>query len=104
MLRRQRKRTVIQGKGRGGTLRGAPPPSCDFFVYRIAGGITENDIVQHLTENDIFDSEVTLVSHLESKFQSFKVKVSANDVSKIMNADIYPAGARLRKCFTKRDV
>jgi uncharacterized coiled-coil protein SlyX len=98
-LRQARKRAVITGTGRSTTIRGGPPPIRQFFVHRVVKGVTEQDIKDYLSENDIVFNDVCILSKLEATFSSFRVSVPINMVQKIMDGEMWPEGIRVRKYF-----
>ena len=99
---RRKERKIVQGTGRIGVLKGGPPPKRDFFVYRADQSVTSESIKQHLASHNILVCDTELISHDESKFKSFKVRVNVTDVDKIMDPTIWPLGIRVRKFFQKK--
>ncbi len=86
-----------------GTLRGAPEPSRDIFVYRVQKGNTSEVIHNHITSSDIEPRSVTMVSNSEAKFDSFKVVIKLSDMHKILSPDFWPEGVCVRRFFKPRN-
>ena len=73
------------------TLRGAPPPTRDFFVSRVCIGDKEG-IKELIEANGIKVYNIDKMSNYLAKFKSFKVKISVLDIDKIMNENMWPNG------------
>ncbi len=98
--RRQRKqRNAVTGANATtcGNFRGAPEPVRDLFVYRVEQTTTLDDIKQYLTDHDIVYTNITRVSHSESKFQSFKLTVPKSRFKDLLNEDSWPTGVYVRE-------
>jgi hypothetical protein len=100
--RPRQNRGMIVGLNSNSTLRAAPLPSRDIFISRIHKNDGVNELDQFLKSKDVTPRELSLVCHEESKFNSFKLTVSADDVSKVLDAEMWPVGVRLRKWFDNR--
>ena len=93
----RRNRQVVTGTAAEGSLKGAPPPSRDLFLYRVDKTTVADDVKSYLTQNNIHYVNVYQTSNAESKFKSFKITVPFNVVGKLMKADMWPEGIRIRK-------
>ena len=93
----RRIRQVLTGTAVEGSLKGAPPPSRDLFLYRVDKTTVADDVKSYLTQNNIHYVNVYQTSNAESKFKSFKITVPFNVVGKLMKADMWPEGIRIRK-------
>ena len=96
-VRQQKRRNFIAGAATNTRLLGAPPPSRDFFVYRVVKSANEGDIGTHLASFEIQARSVVKLSHEDSTYSSYKVSVSQDDADKIMDPDKWPNGIRIRR-------
>ncbi|ELT94284.1 hypothetical protein CAPTEDRAFT_187692 [Capitella teleta] len=99
--RRSRNSKLITGTRTGGSFTGAPEPSRDLFLYRVATDTDENDIKKFLRDNNTDFREVEKVSHKDSKFASFRVVVKASSLPPLLSEDFWPLGVRVRRFFRK---
>ena len=95
--RRQRK--IVTGIGGSNRFKGGPPPTRDYFIYRVVKPTTEEAIKDFLQDNEITCDKVKMVSNPEAKYCSFKISVCVNEVDKLLTPDIWPEGVRVRKFF-----
>ena len=91
----------VIGLATGTGLRSAPLPNRDFFVYRVHKEDGVDKIKAFLTSKKINVKEVELTSHLNAKFNSFKVTVDIKDADVITNASFWEKGICVRKWFQK---
>ena len=89
--RRRRQRQQVSSNNPGYILKGAPPPKCEIFVSRVIDG-TEECITRYLIDRKIDVLDIRKVSHLDSKFKSFKVSVYKNDLNTLLNESFWPIG------------
>ena len=99
--RQRRQQNFIAGTAASTRLLGAPPPTRDFFVYRVDKSTSIEDIKDHLSGCDINIRDLKKVCHSESKFNSYKLSVSVTNADKVMDASIWPDGIRVRR-FVRR--
>ena len=78
------------------SLEGAPPPPRHLFVSRITKG-NSSSIAKYLKDKSIDVYRVELKSHTDSKFKSFKITLSKNDVNNVLNESFWPHGIRCNK-------
>lgn len=98
-----RRRKVITGtKGNVGSFKGAPEPSRDFFVSRVATDVSTTDIRDYLTERDISVRLLDKVSHEDAKFQSFKLTVPVSSVKDLLSDDVWPCGVKVRRYIVQK--
>ena len=74
-------------------LQGAPPPMRNIFVSRVKYGNVLT-IKSFLNKNNIYYNNVDLVSHDNSKFNSFKIDINKFDVHKVMQSNFWPIGVK----------
>ena len=95
---RGRRRPAVVGRREvpSSQLQGAAPPCRDIFVSRVREGTV--DIVQSfLQENSVNVKNIEKMSHENSKFCSFKMKVLKNDLIKVFDENFWPNGVRVDK-------
>ncbi len=90
----RRKRRVLGSAGSSGTgLEGAPPPLRHIWVSKIQRGTAD-------TLNDFFENQniklfhCEKVSHVNTKFSSFKISISKNYLAKLLQDSVWPQGVR----------
>ena len=98
----RRQRLIVSGKASESRLKGDPPVVRDYFVYRMDKATTDDDMKDHLNDSGIDYISVTRISNSEATYCSYKVRVSLDQVHKIMNADIWPTGVRIRRFVVRR--
>ena len=90
--------TVVPG------LEGAPPPLRHIWVSRVKHGDASalNDFI---VQRQIKVYDIEKVSHDNAKFNSFKISISKNDVSNVLNDSFWPAGVQCQiwRSPVKRD-
>ena len=89
--RRGRRRVIGSNATAHRTLRGAPPPTRDFFVSRVTVGDREG-IKELIEANGIQVYNIDKMSNYQARFKSFKVKISVLDKEKILNESMWPNG------------
>ena len=82
--RRGRRRVIGCNATAHGTLRGALPPTRDFFVSRVTVGDREG-IKELIEANGIQVYNIDKMSNYQASFKSFKVKISVLDKEKFLN-------------------
>ena len=92
--RGQRKRhtTVTSPHAR---LIGARPLLSCIYVYSVAYG-EKNDVIEFLRYRNISVDNIEVVSHPGSKFKSFKIQVTKNNINEPCSGDFWPEGMRCR--------
>ena len=94
--RRGRRRVIGNITTHVTTLRGAPPPTREFFVSRVLIG--DRETIKELIEaNGIKVYNIDKMSHYHANFKSFKVKISVLDIDKILNENIWPNGIQCER-------
>ncbi|ELU05349.1 hypothetical protein CAPTEDRAFT_193048 [Capitella teleta] len=85
--RHSRNSKLITGTRTGGSFTGAPEPSRDLFLYRVATDTDEDDIEKFLRDNNADFREVEKFSDKDSKFASFRVVVKASSLPPLLSED-----------------
>jgi len=92
----KRRAVAVIGTSSSESVRGAPEPRRDLFVYRVLDGNIEDCITEHKIE----------VRNLEqiSKdgFMSFKVTVKVSDRNTLLQAEFWPVGVCVRRYYAPR--
>ena len=97
--------TVIVRKGSSSaSIKSAPEPSRDVFLYRIDTAIDEQNIVDYLTEKNITARQVTCMSKHESAFKSFKITVAVSNFQQLLDPNLWPEGVRIRKFYQSKQI
>ena len=92
-----RRRKVIKGRSENGTIRGAPPPSRELFVYRVDKGTTCEELKHYIENSGVTVRDLSILSHINAMFKSFKLTISVSDINKILNEDFWPCGIMVRR-------
>lgn len=101
--RRQRKAVVgTKHTSDAGSLKGAPEPSRDLFVYRVAKGTDASLIEKQFRSSSINIRSIEKRSKETAKFDSFRVEVLKSDVARVLKPDFWPEGIYVRRYFTPR--
>ena len=83
----RRKRLVINGKAPVTRLKGSPPVTRDFFVYRVDKTTTDDDMKNHLHDLEINYVSVNRLLNVEATYCSYRISVPLDQVDKIMDAN-----------------
>ena len=100
-----RRHKIITGSAnqRTGTFKGAPEPNRDLFIFRVMRDATVDDMKQYLASEGFHVKSLHLVSHPESKFQSFRLSVPASEFKDLFNDTLWPEGVRIRRYVPRRN-
>ena len=90
---------AVTGARDSSKLRGAPVPSRDLFIYRVAKDTDVNDLTEYMKEAGVDPRCVTKVSKSEAKFDSFKVEVKVTDMETALEEDFWPVGICARRFY-----
>ena len=93
----QSRRTVVGQSGQENGLRSTPAPSRDFFVYRVHKEDTTDVMKSFLQSKNVTVRDITLKSHSESKFNSYKLSVAVSDIDTVTNPEFWPSGICIRR-------
>jgi hypothetical protein len=97
-FKRKERKQALLGKGKSvSTLRGAPPPSRDMFVFRVDKMTSVNDLKDYIIGKGCEARDIIIVSHKDSHYKSFKVTVSVTDYNNLMKPEIWPEGIMVRQ-------
>jgi hypothetical protein len=100
--KQRRKTRPIVGTGASNSIRGAPEPCKDIFVYRLASDVVTENVKCFMNENDVDVRAVVQMSKSESLFRSFKVSIKKSDLSKVLQSDFWPEGVNVRRFWEPR--
>ena len=76
-------------------FRGGPPPPKHIWLSRVEeGDVTA--IRNYLEMKRIPVKDITMTSHIESKYKSFKISIDAKDVGRVFATNLWPTGVRLQ--------
>ena len=96
-------RLVINGKAPVTRLKGSPPVTRDFFVYRVDKTTTDDDMKNHLRDLEINYVSVNRLSNVEATYCSYRISVPLDQVDKIMDANAWPTGIRIRQFVVRQN-
>ena len=99
--KRRRPKRVVHGTSSSTTLRGAPEPSRDIFVYRVDHDTSCTDITDHLTKYNVEPRKVEKVSNEKARFASFRVELRVRDMKPVLKSEFWPEGVNVRRFFKK---
>ena len=100
----KRKRTVVVGTNTAAVrVHGAPPPSRDLVIERVAQYTSEHDIKEYIEEHGVKVRSLALMSHVDAKYLKFKLEISKNDLGKVYASEFWPCGISVRKYFPPRE-
>ncbi len=85
------------GTGTSDSVRGAPEPSRDIFVFRVEKETSMDAVSAYLTNNHVVVREIEQRSRDESLFNSFHVRIKVSDLDKVLNANFWPTGVNVRR-------
>jgi len=97
-----KRRRVIQGSRTAGSVRGAPEPCRDAFIYRVDPDTTTEMMRQYISDNEINIKSLECVSNPNAKFKSFKLTTTVSKFKELFNADLWPEGIMIRKYIPPR--
>ena len=98
----RQKRLIISGKSTGTRLKGGPPVVRKFFVYRLDKDTTDDDIMNHLNDKEIKFVSCVRLSNVDATYCSYCVSVPVDEVDKILDANTWPTGIRIRRFVQRR--
>lgn len=97
-----RRARVVFGKSSETKFKGVPLPGRDFFVSRVDARTESSDINSFLSDHGINVRDITIMSHPDSKFKSFKIVVSVNDTRLFLQDDIWPDGVKVQRFYNRK--
>ena len=78
-------------------IKGASEPLRDIFVSRVVRSSTSESLQTYLQSNGIKVREVKQISHIDSKFKSFKVSIDKSSYSDVFNKELWNSGVNVCK-------
>lgn len=101
--RRRPRPKPITGTGSSlGSLKGAPEPSRDIFVYRIMSEVTDDELTKYIDDQGVPVKSVELKSNAEALFKSYRVEVTKSCLQKVLVPEFWPEGVCVRRYFGTR--
>jgi hypothetical protein len=98
----RRQRLVVRGAASSNKLKGAPPPSRDFFIYRVAKETSAENIIDFLNDSEVQFNDVHQLSKPDSMYKSFKLSVPISQMERVLEKSLWPAGIMVRRFRPKR--
>lgn len=83
-------------------LRVTPSPDRDLFVYRVHKENTLEKLKDFITSRNVPVRNIERTSHNESKYNSFKLTVSADDIGRVLDPQFWPQGICVRRWKKER--
>lgn len=98
-IRRQenRRKRIVQGSRAAGSIRGAPEPRRDAFIYRVVSETTTEMMRQHISDMGVNIDSINCVSNPNAKFKSFKVTTAVSNFKELFKPEMWPSGICVRK-------
>ena len=94
-----KRKVVVKGTQKSCSLKGAPEPSRDIFVYRVQKDTADSEITDYVKDQNISIRSIEKMSNTESKFDSFRLEVSVSDMYRLFEPNFWPEGICVRKFF-----
>ena len=97
-----KRRQIVHGSRISGSVRGAPEPCRDAFIYRVDRGTTTEAMHKYISDCDIDIKNLDCVSNPNAKYKSFRLTTTVSKFKELFNEDLWPAGFRIRKYISTR--
>jgi hypothetical protein len=101
-----KRQKIITGKKRTqvqfGSFKGAPEPSRDLFVFRVDPNTDQADLFKFVQSQSVQVRGLSLVSHKDAVFKSFKLTVGLPDLETVFDNDFWPTGVHVRRYIPPR--
>ena len=97
-----RRKRIVQGSRPAGSIRGAPEPRRDVFIYRVHSDTTTEMMCQHIKDVGVNIDSIECVSNPNAKFKSFKATTAVSNFSELLKPEIWPEGICVRKYIPPR--
>ena len=97
-----RRKHILQGSRPSGSIRGAPEPRRDAFIYRVSDETTTDMMRNHIHEMGIDIDSIDCVSNPNARFKSFKVTTILSKFNELFKPEMWPAGICVRKYVRPR--
>jgi len=95
------KPNTVYGTKKSTTIRSGPRRH-ELFVFRVHNEIDDENIKQFLVDENVNVHELERVSREDAWTKSFRVVISSNDLSAVLNADFWPDGIGCRRFWKKK--
>jgi hypothetical protein len=100
---RQKPKAVIGKATNNTSIKAAPEPGRDLFIFRTDKSTTTENLKSYITECGISVRDITILSHSDAAFNSFKVTVPVSQVEKTLDPEMWPQGIGIRRFWRKRN-
>ena len=97
-----RRKRIVQGSRPAGSIRGAPEPRRDAFIYRVLSDTITEMMRQHIDDMGVNIESIDCVSNPNAKFKSFKVTTAVSNFNELFKPEMWPAGICVRKYIPPR--
>ena len=99
VMKRPPRQFIAGSKQSEGTIKGVPrvPQRGHVFVGRCEPSTTVEDILSHLTDENIVDAEVHLVATKSNRYTAFRISVPPSQLENILNPELWPLDIEVRK-------
>lgn len=95
----QKRRNVTVGTGSHEGVQGAPAPSRDIVIERVMRSTTIESLRKLIVKNGITVRSLEVLSHVDAKYQKFKLEIPKHDLQKVYNGENWPVGVCVRPYF-----
>lgn len=98
--RPQKRRNVTVGtNSQNDGVLGAPAPSRHIVIERVMRSTSLESLRKLIDKNGIIVRSLEALSHVEAKYQKFKLEVPKSDLQKVYNGENWPVGVCVRPYF-----
>ena len=97
-----KRKRIVQGSRPAGSIRGAPEPRRDVFIYRVAFETTADMMRRHINDVGVTIDSMHCVSNPHAKYKSFKVTTALSNYDELFNPEMWPSGICVRKYVPPR--
>ena len=99
----KRRRLVSSGIRKNVLFRGPPTPDLKhIFIYRVQDGDT-NSIRKYIQSKHVKVYNIEQVSHINSKYKSFKLSVSSQDINTVMDGSFWPYNVKYKFWYDRNN-
>ena len=96
------RRGQVHGSAENALIRGAPPPKRDFFLSRLSYDTDIEQLKRYIEGKGMHSAQLSLVSHEDSVYNSFKLTVGVQHANLAMSSDVWPQGVCVTRWRSRR--
>jgi hypothetical protein len=101
--RKQRRHAkAVVGTGTSDSVKGAPEPSRDIFVFRVDKETNADTLKLYMNNKNINVREIELKSNDQAIYSSFHVRIQVSDLDSVLQPDFWPVGVNVRRYWTPK--